>query len=65
VLPGVGAFADCRAGSMRVPGMVETLEVVRKQRPFLGICVGMQLLASRGLEYTVTQGLGWIPATSR
>jgi len=63
VLPGVGAFADCRRGLDAVPGMVETLEeVVRGQgRPFLGICVGMQLLASRGLEYTVTQGLGWIP----
>ena len=63
VLPGVGAFADCRRGLDAVPGMVETLEeVVRgKQRPFLGICVGMQLLASRGLEYTVTEGLGWIP----
>ena len=63
VLPGVGAFADCRRGLDAVPGMVETLEeVVRaKGRPFLGICVGMQLLASRGLEYTVTQGLGWIP----
>jgi glutamine amidotransferase len=63
VLPGVGAFADCRRGLDAVPGMVETLEeVVRGQgRPFLGICVGMQLLASRGLEYTITQGLGWIP----
>lgn len=63
VLPGVGAFADCRRGLDAVPGMVETLEeVVRGQgRPFLGICVGMQLLASRGLEYTVTPGLGWIP----
>ena len=63
VLPGVGAFADCRRGLDAVPGMVATLEeVVRaKGRPFLGICVGMQLLASRGLEYTITQGLGWIP----
>ncbi|MFC5506847.1 MULTISPECIES: imidazole glycerol phosphate synthase subunit HisH [Hyphomicrobiales] len=62
VLPGVGAFADCRRGLDAVPGMVEVLEeVVRgKGRPFLGICVGMQLLASRGLEYTVTEGLGWI-----
>lgn len=67
VLPGVGAFADCRRGLDAVPGMVETLEeVVRaKGRPFLGICVGMQLLASRGLEYTVTQGLGWIPGDVR
>ena len=63
VLPGVGAFADCRRGLDAVPGMVQTLEeVVRgKGRPFLGICVGMQLLASRGLEYTTTPGLGWIP----
>ncbi len=62
VLPGVGAFADCRRGLDAVPGMVEVLEeVVRaKGRPFLGICVGMQLLASRGLEYTVSEGLGWI-----
>jgi glutamine amidotransferase len=67
VLPGVGAFADCRRGLDAVPGMVEVLEeVVRaKGRPFLGICVGMQLLASRGLEYTVTQGLGWIPGDVR
>ena len=67
VLPGVGAFADCRRGLDAVPGMVETLEeVVRARgRPFLGICVGMQLLASRGLEYTVTQGLGWIPGDVR
>lgn len=63
VLPGVGAFADCRRGLDAVPGMVEVLEeVVRgKQRPFLGICVGMQLMASRGLEYKITNGLGWIP----
>lgn len=63
VLPGVGAFADCRRGLDAVPGMVEVLEevVLGRQRPFLGICVGMQLLASRGLEYTVTPGLGWIP----
>ncbi|PZN98208.1 MAG: imidazole glycerol phosphate synthase subunit HisH [Hyphomicrobiales bacterium] len=62
VLPGVGAFADCRRGLDAVQGMVDVLEeVVRgKGRPFLGICVGMQLLASRGLEYTTTQGLGWI-----
>lgn len=63
VLPGVGAFADCRAGLDGVPGMVETLEetVRGKGRPFLGICVGMQLLASRGLEHSITEGLGWIP----
>lgn len=62
VLPGVGAFADCRRGLDAVPGMVEALaESVRgKGRPFLGICVGMQLLAERGREYEVTEGLGWI-----
>ncbi|GGH33739.1 imidazole glycerol phosphate synthase subunit HisH [Alsobacter metallidurans] len=63
VLPGVGAFADCRAGLDAVPGMVDALEeaVRRRGRPFLGICVGMQLMASRGLEYVTTAGLGWIP----
>jgi glutamine amidotransferase len=62
VLPGVGAFADCRHGLDAVPGMVEALEetVRGKGRPFLGICVGMQLMAERGREYTVTDGLGWI-----
>jgi glutamine amidotransferase len=63
VLPGVGAFADCRRGLDGVPGMVEALEeaVRSRGRPFLGICVGMQLMAARGLEYEVTQGLNWIP----
>jgi glutamine amidotransferase len=63
VLPGVGAFADCRRGLDAVSGMVDALnEVVRhKGRPFLGICVGMQLMAERGREYAVTPGLGWIP----
>jgi imidazole glycerol-phosphate synthase subunit HisH len=63
VLPGVGAFADCKRGLDGVPGMVEALnETVRqKGRPFLGICVGMQLMAERGREYEVTEGLGWIP----
>ena len=63
VLPGVGAFADCRRGLDAVTGMVEALnETVRqKGRPFLGICVGMQLMAERGREYVVTEGLGWIP----
>jgi imidazole glycerol-phosphate synthase subunit HisH len=62
VLPGVGAFADCRRGLDAVDGMVEALDhAVRRQgRPFFGICVGMQLLAERGREYEVTQGLGWI-----
>jgi glutamine amidotransferase len=62
VLPGVGAFADCRRGLDAIPGMVAALEeTVRRQgRPFLGICVGMQLMAERGREYEVTEGLGWI-----
>lgn len=63
VLPGVGAFRDCRSGLMAVPGLWETLqdEVIRKGKPFLGICVGMQLMGSRGLEHEVTEGFGWIP----
>jgi glutamine amidotransferase len=62
VLPGVGAFADCKAGLERLPGMVEALEeAVRvKGRPFLGICVGMQLLAGIGREHGDHAGLGWI-----
>ncbi len=62
VLPGVGAFADCRRGLDAVPGMVEALEeaVRRRGRPFFGICVGMQLLAERGREYEISEGLGWI-----
>ncbi|MGN6573695.1 MAG: imidazole glycerol phosphate synthase subunit HisH [Pseudolabrys sp.] len=62
VLPGVGAFADCRRGLNDVPGLVDALnETVRKRgRPFFGICVGMQLMAERGREYQVTSGLGWI-----
>ncbi|MBO9122087.1 MULTISPECIES: imidazole glycerol phosphate synthase subunit HisH [unclassified Rhizobium] len=63
VLPGVGAYADCRRGLDAVPGMTEALidVVEKKARPFLGICVGMQLMSSRGLEKTTTEGLGWIP----
>ena len=62
VLPGVGAFADCKRGLDALPGMIEALEetVRGKGRPFLGICVGMQLMAERGREYEVTEGLGWI-----
>ena len=62
VLPGVGAYADCRRGLDAVSGMAEAvIDVVEhKARPFLGICVGMQLMSSRGLEKTVTQGFGWI-----
>ncbi|MCK9918352.1 imidazole glycerol phosphate synthase subunit HisH [Microbacteriaceae bacterium K1510] len=62
VLPGVGAFADCRSGLDAIPGMVEALNetVLQRGRPFFGICVGMQLMAERGREYQVTPGLGWI-----
>src|SRR5437588_10737221 len=62
VLPGVGAFADCRRGLGAVSGMAEALEraVRGNGRPFFGICVGMQLLAERGREYEVVEGLGWI-----
>ena len=62
VLPGVGAFADCRAGLMAVEGMFEAMsERVRQGAPFLGICVGMQLMATRGLEHGETPGFSWIP----
>ena len=63
VLPGVGAYADCRAGLDAIDGMDAALRhaVEDKARPFLGICVGMQLMSSRGLEKTTTQGFGWIP----
>jgi glutamine amidotransferase len=62
VLPGVGAFADCKRGLEAVPGMRDALERAVRQagRPFLGICVGMQLMAERGLEHGVTVGLGWL-----
>lgn len=63
VLPGQGAFADCMSGLRAIPGMIETLEeqVLKQAKPFLGICVGMQLLAEQGLEHGVHEGLGWIP----
>jgi glutamine amidotransferase len=62
VLPGVGAFADCKKGLDAVPGMIEAMtDAVKKQgKPFFGICVGMQLLAERGRENVVTEGLGWL-----
>ena len=62
VLPGVGAYADCAAGLRAVPGMWEAVEevAIAKARPFLGICVGMQLMSERGLEKTITNGFGWI-----
>lgn len=62
VLPGVGAFGDCRRGLDTLPGMVETLRetVIEKARPFFGICVGMQLMATAGHEHGTHPGLGWI-----
>ena len=62
VLPGVGAFADCMRGLTAVTGMREALEeaVRRRGTPFLGICVGMQLMAERGREFETVDGLGWI-----
>lgn len=62
VLPGVGHFADCAGALRAIPGMVDALEeaVLRKGRPFLGICVGMQLMADMGLEDGETPGLGWV-----
>jgi glutamine amidotransferase len=65
VLPGVGAFGDCRAGLDALPGMVDALDQAVKKRgiPFLGICVGMQLMALRGLEHGEHKGLGWIGGT--
>ncbi|MGV1015004.1 MAG: imidazole glycerol phosphate synthase subunit HisH [Methyloceanibacter sp.] len=67
VLPGVGAFADCKAGLVSIPGMIEALEetVRGRGRPFLGICVGLQLMAERGLEHGLTPGLGWIEGEVR
>ena len=64
VLPGVGAFADCRAGLAAVPGVFEAIEirVIAEGAPFLGICVGQQMMATRGLEHgRDTPGFGWIP----
>ncbi|MEM8760042.1 MAG: imidazole glycerol phosphate synthase subunit HisH [Pseudomonadota bacterium] len=62
VLPGVGAFADCRAGLLAVDGLFDAVaERVAASHPFLGICVGMQLMASRGLEHGETPGFDWIP----
>ena len=62
VLPGVGAFADCMKGLSAVPGMVEALrdKILKEGAPFLGICVGMQLLATVGVEFGRHAGLGWI-----
>jgi glutamine amidotransferase len=61
VVPGQGAFADCAAGLAAVPGLRAAIDShVAAGRPYLGICVGMQLMAQRGLEHAVTQGFGWI-----
>jgi glutamine amidotransferase len=61
VLPGQGAFADCAAGLAGIPGLADALcQGVAAGKPFLGICVGMQLMAERGLEHAVTPGFGWI-----
>lgn len=67
VLPGVGAYADCKRGLDAVPELIPTLDdaVRKKGRPFLGICVGMQLLSERGLEHGVSEGLGWIKGDVR
>jgi len=67
VLPGVGAFADCKAGLASIPGMIEALEeaVHETGKPFLGICVGLQLMATRGLEHGVTPGLDWVAGEVR
>lgn len=67
VLPGVGAFGDCAAGLRALPGMIDALErnVRKRGKPFLGICVGMQLMADRGIEHGAHEGLGWIPGEVR
>ena len=63
VLPGQGAFADCMKGLASLPGMIDALSraVLSERKPFLGICVGLQLLATRGFEHGTYDGLGWIP----
>ena len=67
VLPGVGAFAACMGAIDAVPGLREAIEetVTRRGRPFLGVCVGMQLMAVRGLEFGSTPGFGWIDGEVR
>jgi glutamine amidotransferase len=67
VLPGVGAFGACASALRAIPGMEEALDetVRQKGRPFLGICVGMQLMATEGHEFGVHRGLGWIPGAVR
>jgi imidazole glycerol-phosphate synthase subunit HisH len=67
VLPGVGSFRACAEGLMAIPGLVDAMEerVMVGAAPFLGICVGMQLMATRGLEHGATDGLGWVPGEVR
>ena len=61
VLPGQGAFADCARGLAAVPGMMDAVaDSAGRGRPFLGICVGMQLMAERGLEHEQSPGFGWL-----
>ena len=63
ILPGVGAFPDCKKGITALPGMIDAIaeNVVSKGRPFMGICVGMQLMSAIGHEYETTSGFGWLP----
>ena len=63
ILPGVGAFPDCKKGITALPGMIDAIaeNVVSKGRPFMGICVGMQLMSAIGHEYETTNGFGWLP----
>jgi glutamine amidotransferase len=67
VLPGVGAFADCMAGLRALPSMLDGLseQVLHQKKPFLGICVGMQMLFERGHEHGVHKGLGWLEGEVR
>ena len=67
VLPGVGAFGDCMAGLRAIPGMLDALQlaVIDRAQPFIGICVGMQLMGNRGLEHGIHLGLGWIDGEVR
>lgn len=62
VLPGVGAFADCKRGLKNVPGLLKAMDtaVIKNKKPFFGICVGMQLMADVGREFGDTSGLGWV-----
>ena len=67
MLPGVGAFGDCKKGLLSIPDLIAALSeaVIERKRPFLGICVGMQLLATLGLEHEETSGLNWIKGVVR